>query len=446
MSTSENEVACSLPSVQTYSDVQNISNPSSVDPESSSSFITSSSDPTNCITTNNVTPADDFPSLEPFQREASEHTGGDSDEEYFEEYHLPNTHENAFVRHLSFRRKVQTTPIHAPDAERIEGLVRTGEFVRHGSIRKKILPEEPLQEQYEDGEEDLEAEEKDQNDSSFTQNIERDIRELERYLSEDNIANRHFDEPSSLQRSDEHSLENRTTSTPKSVPAPSVFRPDEHLDHDVSSLHDTEVPKLDLSETEYHEDDNTNIEESTIRKIQECLDFSAYKDMLNLSGRLSDILLPKEVEEVLSHSERYRHYLDSEVIEALSLSFKSQSQSLPYSINTSSSSCGNPSPSKRAESRNSSPIAEKVVPRPESENPDENDQDALDSRPLSDDLLLVRRSSVAFDGIRAPGIFVEAAPAPNSEMRKIAAPRINLDWTPESKRDSTSEGESFHGK
>ena len=33
-------------------------------------------------------------------------TNSDVEDEYFEEYHLPNSHQNAFVRHRSFRRNV----------------------------------------------------------------------------------------------------------------------------------------------------------------------------------------------------------------------------------------------------------------------------------------------------------------------------------------------------
>lgn len=58
-------------------------------------------------------------------------------EDYFEEFHLPISHENAFVRHKSFWRKVHLTLIDAPDAEKTKGLVRTRQFQRHGSIRRK---------------------------------------------------------------------------------------------------------------------------------------------------------------------------------------------------------------------------------------------------------------------------------------------------------------------
>ena len=62
-------------------------------------------------------------------------------EEYFEDFHLPMTHVNSMSTRRSFRRKVQSVDLHEPDADRIEGIVKSGQLNRHGSIRRKIVPQ-----------------------------------------------------------------------------------------------------------------------------------------------------------------------------------------------------------------------------------------------------------------------------------------------------------------
>ncbi|RXG59030.1 Protein prune-like protein 2 [Armadillidium vulgare] len=367
-----------------------------------------------------ASPSDEFsltPSITSSHRESTEPCG-ESDEEYFEEYHLPNTHENAFVRHLSFRRKVQTTPINAPDADRIEGLVRTGEFIRHGSIRRKILPEE--EEEEDQVEEDIEGE----NDSlSFSKSIEREIREFERYLSKENLDE--FPTDAKMQTTPETFEKlKRSTSTPKS----SI----------ISETNGSHKPFSDqfhndgiMPSTENFEQ-NVSIEESTLRKIQECLDFSAYKDILNFSGRLSDILSPKEVEEVLSNSERYRQYLDREVFEALSLSYQEQFHSLPCTVNLSkSSSVDNNNISSNSSPNKSLPNTDSGFSSPITPKKDEEILETHEESPKSS-LQFVERSGAACDGIGAQGIFVETVGV-SAELKKISAPQINLDSSSDTK-------------
>jgi len=62
-------------------------------------------------------------------------------EEYFEDFHLPMTHQNSMSTRRSFIRKVKSVDLHVPDADRIEGIVKSGQLVRHGSIRRKIVPQ-----------------------------------------------------------------------------------------------------------------------------------------------------------------------------------------------------------------------------------------------------------------------------------------------------------------
>lgn len=75
-------------------------------------------------------------------------------------------------------------------------------------------------------------------------------------------------------------------------------------------------------------DENMSIEQSTMMKVRECLDFTKLKDIYVLSGRLQDILTPMEVEEILNNSERYSEYVNKEVIEALHNSLQEQMNSL----------------------------------------------------------------------------------------------------------------------
>lgn len=62
-------------------------------------------------------------------------------EEYFEDFHLPMTHQNSMSTRRSFIRKVKSVDLHVPDADRIEGIVKSGQLIRHGSIRRKIVPQ-----------------------------------------------------------------------------------------------------------------------------------------------------------------------------------------------------------------------------------------------------------------------------------------------------------------
>lgn len=274
--------------------------------------------------------------------------GSDLEEEYFEEFHLPNSHEKAFVRHKSFRRKVNLTPIHAPDAEKIEGLVRTGEFQRHGSMRRKLMPEDTtaIPEEYNgmnksnlNGNESIQGM---QIDTSFSSDVvgtfARDLREIENMLNDndevedisDTLASRsltneisdnlvHDQVPLELHQGNQHT----TTSTPKS-----------NSTKDSCDFASANI-SLSIAE-ESHGDESLSIEQSTLMKVRECLDFTKYKDIYNLSGRLQDILTPKEIEEVLNNSERYSEYVNKDVLEALHNSLQEQQNNNNNTGNTDS--------------------------------------------------------------------------------------------------------------
>lgn len=257
----------------------------------------------------------------------------DLEEDYFEEFHLPNSHENAFVRHKSFRRKVNLTPINAPDAEKIEGLVRAGEFQRHGSMRRKIVPAETTIREHGDNEKaTLDSNENiNEAGANVTLNSDvgtfaKDLQEIENMLNDCEVgedisdivldASAGNDLRKDLEESDRSTLhqgkiQHTNTSTPKTNSTRST-----------STYAATDL-SLSLTE-ESREDESLSIEQSTLMKVRECLDFTKYRDMYNLSGRLQDILTPKEVEEILNNSERYSEYVDKEVIEALHNSLQEQ--------------------------------------------------------------------------------------------------------------------------
>ena len=331
------------------------------------------------------------------KREDGFEGGSDVEEEYFEEFHLPNTHENAFVRHKSFRRKVQLTPINAPDAEKIEDLVRAGELYRHGSIRRRITSETDLPKL----DPNHNFRETDSDEEKLAGTFERDIKEIENLLNEEN-GNSHLetaDEVVQNSNSDyEISSKNQgITSTPKSMLS--------YEDSRGYGMGDLSVSLVDSSQiSEGHDDTNDtsiSIEQSTLMKIRDCLDVSRYKDMYNLSGRLQDILTPLEVEEVLNNSDRYAEYIDQDVIEALSNSLQEQN----------------------TDSGISSPEAKST----DSElNKEKNTKEEEESGQLLERRRSIRISRSGSKDIAIEGIFVESN-SKNPNLKKIEAPVLDFD-------------------
>ncbi|KAK4304326.1 hypothetical protein Pmani_023717 [Petrolisthes manimaculis] len=284
------------------------------------------------------------PNYKPDELEESDNTpkqgnafevGSDIEEDYFEEYHLPNSHENAFVRHKSYRRKVHLTPIDAPDAEKIEGLVRTGEFHRHGSIRRKIVPEEAsstLEGQHENCDSKFDTNRNIQGiggDAStevigtFAKDLQEiehmldnseDLQDVSEIMDEAEMASNNLRNLANNGSSDEL-LKQTNTSTPKSESTKNSSN---------SAMNDM---SFSLTEENCNEE-SLSIEQSTLIKVRECMDFTKYKDIYNLSGRLQDILSPKEIEEVLNNSEKYSEYVNKDVIEALHNSLQEHQNSI----------------------------------------------------------------------------------------------------------------------
>lgn len=257
----------------------------------------------------------------------------DLEEDYFEEFHLPNSHENAFVRHKSFRRKVNLTPINAPDAEKIEGLVRAGEFQRHGSMRRKIVPAETTIQEHVDNEKSaLDSNENiKEAGANVTLNSEvgtfaKDLQEIENMLNDcevgEDISDIVLDSTAGNDLRKELEESDRSTLNQGKIQHTNTSTPKTNSTRSTSTYAATDL-SLSLTE-ESREDESLSIEQSTLMKVRECLDFTKYRDLYNLSGRLQDILTPKEVEEILNNSERYSEYVDKEVIEALHNSLQEQ--------------------------------------------------------------------------------------------------------------------------
>uniref|UniRef100_A0A6A7FX31 Protein prune homolog 2-like isoform X1 n=1 Tax=Hirondellea gigas TaxID=1518452 RepID=A0A6A7FX31_9CRUS len=267
--------------------------------------------------------------------------GSDTEEDYFEEYHLPNTHENAFVRHCSFRRKVELTPINAPDAQTIEDLVRNGEYERHGSIRRKIVSSDSaLPENSESGLCKLEEGRATHSGPiSHVGEFSEDFREIEKLMNDETVdeeavylADKVAAGNNEQLRYDDTLLNPRTglvsndtpkllmrgkntfTSTPNNVYASTA----DYASIDLSaSLHDNSHTNRNESIEFSNEPESLSIELSTLNKVKECMDFSKTREMYNLTGKLQDMLTAVEVEEVLNNSHRYTDYIDSGVLEAL---------------------------------------------------------------------------------------------------------------------------------
>ncbi|KAG0715015.1 Protein prune 2 [Chionoecetes opilio] len=275
----------------------------------------------NFLTPNYKTDESDLCDDSPKQGNGFE-VSSDQEEDYFEEFHLPNSHENAFVRHKSFRRKVHLTPIDAPDAEKIEGLVRTGEFERHGSIRRKMVPEEPgILIENADNTSSLDQtghETKSNMSHHITGPFAKDLREIESMLDDNEVGDvsdilGDLHNESDGKEAPEGGNQ-AATSTPKTS---STNSSSNHSDEDFSFS----------CREESTSDDNLSIEQSTLMKVRECMDFTKHKDVYVLSGRLQDILTPVEVEEILNNSERYSEYVNKDVIEVLHNSLQEQQSS-----------------------------------------------------------------------------------------------------------------------
>ena len=373
--------------------------------------------------------------------------GSDQEEDYFEEFHLPNSHENAFVRHKSFRRKVHLTPINAPDAEKIEGLVRTGEFQRHGSIRRKMVPEEPsiIIENAENSSKRNQTGNETSMDNDVIGPFAKDLREIESMLNDSEVGDVSdiicdFSNEANRKEMGE-GVNQATTSTPKS-----------------STNGSASSGALDCSincREEISCDESMSIEQSTLMKVRECLDFTRLKDIYVLSGRLQDILTAKEVEEILNNSERYSEYVNKEVIEALHNSLQEQ-QNLDSNIGEmdSSLSCSKKIIHAEGVDIEKSEASDIRAVIDDSDLPDEEAETSVSKRSsymfVDDDeaeddtsFRFERRRSFRLGkegekGVEVEGVFVESR-SQDIGLKKIKAPTLDLSGNVSEEPSDTSE-------
>ena len=217
--------------------------------------------------------------------ESSDSANVSDTEEYFEDFHLPMTHQNSMSTRRSFMRKIKAVDMRVPDADRIEGIVKSGQLNRHGSIRRKIVPQP--QDFINDS---LYSDQSESSPVKFTSTPNHTFAELD--LANDTIfipeqqdheyilmpySNKEFDQETSIAQSAENPVGNVIMST--------------------------EIAPLD---------------DGTLQKIKDCLDAEKVKDIYTLGSTLQDLLSAAEVEEIISNSHRYSNVITQEILIALS--------------------------------------------------------------------------------------------------------------------------------
>jgi hypothetical protein len=204
------------------------------------------------------------------------------DEEYFEDFHLPMTHQNSMSTRRSFMRKIKSVVVNEPDADRIEGIVKAGQLNRHGSIRRKIVPQPQ------------DFIESNENELSFSHSSV-DVSPV-KFTSTPNGTFTDF------------ALADSSIMTIASVLQHQVNGRQMQLQPKDGSQHFESLPPAELM----------TLDEETLAKIKDCLDAEKVKDLYTLGSRLQDLLTPAEIEEIISNSHRYGDVISQDVLLALS--------------------------------------------------------------------------------------------------------------------------------
>ena len=203
--------------------------------------------------------------------ESSDSANVSDTEEYFEDFHLPMTHQNSMSTRRSFMRKIKAVGVCEPDADRIEGIVKSGQLNRHGSIRRKIVPQP----------QDFICE-------SF--DLERSSSPIKMTSTPNDTFNDFIASDCDSILTSDHALSNASRLT---------------VNHALK-----EVPVDSWTEQ--------RIDDETLSKIRDCLDTNKVKDLYTLGSRLQDLLSPTEIEEIISNSHRYGDVISLDVLLALS--------------------------------------------------------------------------------------------------------------------------------
>ncbi len=239
---------------------------------------------------------DDDEEEEEEEREEEE----EEEAEYFEDFHLPMTHQNSMSTRRSFIRKIKAAPVCVPDADRIEGIVKAGQLNRHGSIRRKIVPQPQDFAEEDAADAAADAAAADAADSSLH--------------SDAGLA--------------------KLTSTPNGT-----FIDFAMADSSIGAIAasargvDSSAVGVGVGET------LAPLDDETLAKIKDCLDANRVRDLYTLGSRLQDLLTSVEIEEIISNSHRYGDVISQDVLLALSESTRHDSghghDSLPSSLKSS---------------------------------------------------------------------------------------------------------------
>jgi len=250
------------------------------------------------------------------EEESSDSANVSDTEEYFEDFHLPMTHQNSMSTRRSFMRKIKAVDMRVPDADRIEGIVKSGQLNRHGSIRRKIVPQP--QDFINDS---LYSDQSESSPVKFTSTPNHTFAELD--LANDTIfIPEQQDHEYILTPYSNQEFDKETSTAP--------------AENSIGNVMSTEIAPLD---------------DGTLLKIKDCLDAEKVKDIYTLGSTLQDLLSAAEVEEIISNSHRYSNVISQEILMALSESrtpegfdptAKNKMESVPETSPTAAVSCAPP--------------------------------------------------------------------------------------------------------
>lgn len=181
-------------------------------------------------------------------------------------------------------RKIKAVDIRVPDADRIEGIVKSGQLNRHGSIRRKIVPQPQ-----DFANDSLYSDQSDPSPVKFTSTPNETFAELDLANDTVYISGDQQDDGSELMSYSNKDVDKGIGNTP------------------------AETLTVDGIPAEL-----TPLDEATLMKIKDCLDSEKVKDLYTLGSTLQDLLSATEIEEILSNSHRYGNVISRDLLIALS--------------------------------------------------------------------------------------------------------------------------------
>ena len=181
-------------------------------------------------------------------------------------------------------RKIKAVDIRVPDADRIEGIVKSGQLNRHGSIRRKIVPQPQ-----DFANDSLYSDQSESSPVKFTSTPNETFAELD--LANDTV----------------YMTEQQNTGSIL------MAYSNTEVDKEIEGIAPIEIPAIDGILTEM-----APLDDATLLKIKDCLDAEKVKDIYTLGSTLQDLLSAAEIEEIISNSHRYDSVISRDVLMALS--------------------------------------------------------------------------------------------------------------------------------